>query len=145
YYAMAQNRAFFPMAARIHPRWKSPWIAVLMQGCASVLLIVLPTFRGLVVYIGFTLYLFTALSVLALFKFRRRPDWKRFSWLDRTYPSVPILYVLMSVWILVFSIKGAPLPSAFALLTVLGGALVYHLYISRQPSPGKPSAPSPNE
>jgi len=145
YYAMAQNRAFFPMAARIHPRWKSPWIAVLLQGCASVVLIILPTFRGLIVYIGFTLYLFTALSVLALFKFRRRPDWKRFSWLDRTYPSVPILYVLMSVWILVFSIKGAPLPSAFALLTVLGGALVYHLYISRQPSPGKPSAPSPNE
>jgi len=136
YYAMAQNRAFFPIAARIHPRWKSPWVSVLMQGCASVLLIIIPTFRGLIVYIGFTLYLFTALSVVALFKFRRRPGWKRFAWLDRTYPSVPILYVLMSAWILVFSIKGAPLPSGFALLTVLGGALVYRLYISRQGSRG---------
>ena len=132
YYAMAQNRAFFPMAARIHPKWKSPWVSVLMQGGASVFLIVLPTFRGLIVYIGFTLYLFTALSVLALFKFRRRPGWKRFAWLDRTYPSVPILYIVMSVWILVFSIKGAPLPSLFALVTVLGGALVYHLCISPQ-------------
>jgi len=136
YYAMAKNRAFFPIAARIHPRWKSPWVSVLMQGCASVLLIIIPTFRGLIVYIGFTLYLFTALSVVALFKFRRRPGWKRFAWLDRTYPSVPILYVLMSAWILVFSIKGAPLPSGFALLTVLGGALVYRLYISRQGSRG---------
>ncbi|HLE22662.1 MAG TPA: hypothetical protein VJB88_16265, partial [Vicinamibacteria bacterium] len=97
---------------------------------------IIPTFRGLIVYIGFTLYLFTALSVVALFKFRRRPGWKRFAWLDRTYPSVPILYVLMSAWILVFSIKGAPLPSGFALLTVLGGALVYRLYISRQGSRG---------
>jgi len=132
YFAMAQDRAFFPMAARIHPKWKSPWVSVLMQGCASVLLIILPTFRGLIVYIGFTLYLFTALSVLALFKFRRRPGWKRFAWLDRTYPSVPILYIVTSAWILVFSIKGAPLPSLFALVTVLGGALVYHLCISPQ-------------
>ncbi len=67
------------------------------QGACTVLLIVLPTFRGLVIYIDFTLYLFTALSVLGLFKFRRRPGWKRFSWLDRTYPLIPVLYVGMSI------------------------------------------------
>ena len=86
YYAMAQDRAFFPLAARIHPRWKTPWVAVLMQGACTVLLIVFPTFRGLVIYIGFTLYLFTALAVLGLFKFRRLPGWKRFL-LARSYIS----------------------------------------------------------
>ncbi|GMR22869.1 MAG: amino acid permease [Acidobacteriota bacterium] len=131
YYAMAQDRAFFPIAARIHPKWKSPWVAVLMQGACTLLLIILPTFRGLVIYIGFTLYLFTALSVLGLFKFRRRPGWKRFSWLDRTYPLIPLLYVGMSGWVLVFTIKGAPFASIMALSTVLTGALVYHFYISR--------------
>ncbi len=131
YYAMAQNRAFFPVAARIHPKWKSPWVAVVMQGVCTVLLIVIPTFRGLVLYIGFTLYLFTALSVLGLFKFRRRAGWKRFAWLDRTYPLIPLLYVGMSGWVLVFSIRGAPVASGMALATVLGGALVYHFYISR--------------
>ncbi len=131
YYAMAQDRAFFPIAARIHPKWKSPWVAVVMQGACTLLLIVLPTFRGLVIYIGFTLYLFSALSVLSLFKFRRRPGWKRFSWLDRTYPLIPLLYVGMSGWVLAFTIKGAPLASGMALATVLGGALVYHFYISR--------------
>ena len=129
YYAMAQDRAFFPIAARIHPRWRSPWVAVLMQGACTVLLIVLPTFRSLVIYIGFTLYLFTALSVLGLFKFRRRPGWKRFSWLDRTYPLIPVLYVGMSIWVLTFSIRSAPVPSGMALATVLGGALVYRFYI----------------
>ena len=131
YYAMAQDRAFFPIAARIHPKWKSPWVAVVMQGACTLLLIVLPTFRGLVIYIGFTLYLFSALSVLSLFKFRRRPGWKRFPWLDRTYPLIPLLYVGMSGWVLAFTIKGAPLASSMALATVLGGALVYHFYISR--------------
>ncbi|MDA2924815.1 amino acid permease, partial [Acidobacteria bacterium AH-259-L09] len=26
YYAMARDGAFFPIAARIHPKWKSPWV-----------------------------------------------------------------------------------------------------------------------
>ena len=110
----------------------SPWVSVLVQGVCTVLLIVIPTFRSLVIYIGFTLYLFTALSVLGLFKFRRRPEWKRFSWLDRAYPFVPLVYVGMSAWILVFSIRGAPIPSFMALATVAFGAGLYRFYISRR-------------
>lgn len=134
YYAMARNGAFLPIAGRLDPRWKTPSIAVLMQGGCSVLLILLPSFVDLVLYIGITLYLFSALSVLALFKFRRRPGWKHFSWLDRCYPLVPLVYVVMSAWVLVFSIKGAPVASALALGTVAGGALAYHLYSSRGPN-----------
>ena len=137
YYAMARDRAFFPAAARLHPVWKSPWVAVVMQGVCTLVLIVIPTFRSLVFYIGFTLYLFTALAVLALFKFRRRDDWVHFSWLDKTYPWVPVLYVGMSLWVLVFSIRGDPVPSILSLATVLAGAAVYHFYVSRS-SAGQP-------
>jgi APA family basic amino acid/polyamine antiporter len=132
YYAMAKDGRFFAGAARLHPRWKSPWIAVTAQGACAVLLIILPTFRSLAIYIGFTLYLFTALAVLGLFKLRRRPDWKRFAWLDRAYPFVPLLYVGMSAWILVFSIRGAPVPSGMALLTVIGGAVLYRVRMARR-------------
>ena len=77
YYAMARDGAFFAAAARLHPRWNSPWIAVLAQGICCCVLILTGTFQSLINYIGFTLYLFSSLSVLALFKFRRRPGWKR--------------------------------------------------------------------
>jgi APA family basic amino acid/polyamine antiporter len=132
YYAMATDGAFFSIAAKIHPKWKSPWVAVVMQGICALFLIVLPTFRDLVVYIGFTLYLFTALSVLGLFKLRRRPDWKKFSWLSRSYPLIPLLYVAMSAWVLVFSIKAAPVASAMSLATVLAGALAWYLSAMRK-------------
>ncbi|HXV59097.1 MAG TPA: amino acid permease [Vicinamibacteria bacterium] len=135
YYAMAQNRAFFPVATRLHPKWKSPFVAVSIQGAVTLALILLPTFRGLALYIGFTLYLFTALSVLALFKFRKRPGWKRFRWLDRTYPLIPLLYVGMSLWVLVFTIRGAPESSLAAIATVVAGALLYQRYRG-QPSAG---------
>jgi len=133
-YAMAQDGGFFSIATRVHPRWQSPWVAVAIQGVVTVFLIVIPTFRGLVIYIGFMLYLFTALAVLGLFKFRQRPDWKRFPWLDRAYPFVPLLYVGMSGWILIFSIRGAPVASGMALATVLAGALGYQCINSRKPA-----------
>ncbi len=127
YYAMAGDGAFFSVAKKVHPKWKSPWVAVVMQGGCVLLLIVLPTFRDLVVYIGFTLYLFTALSVLGLFRLRRRPGWKKFSWISRGYPLIPLLYVAMSVWVLVFSVRAAPVASSMALATVFAGALAWRV------------------
>ena len=94
YYAMARNGAFFASAARLHPRWHSPWIAVLAQGICTCLLILSGTLQSLINYIGFTLYLFTALAVLALFKFRRRPGWKRSRWVSIGYPLIPLVYVV---------------------------------------------------
>jgi APA family basic amino acid/polyamine antiporter len=127
YFAMAADGAFFRIAGTIHSKWKSPWVAVVMQGICVLLLIVLPTFRDLLVYIGFTLYLFTALSVLGLFKLRRRPGWKKFHWLERSYPLIPLIYIAMSGWVLVFSVRAAPVASSMALATVLAGAFSWQL------------------
>jgi basic amino acid/polyamine antiporter, APA family len=128
YYAMARNGAFFASAARLHPRWHSPWIAVLAQGVCTCILILSGTLQSLISYIGFTLYLFTALSVLALFKFRRRPGWKRSPWVSVAYPLIPLAYVLMNVWVMYFSWNRSAL---WSLLTVLAGAAIYHFYIRR--------------
>jgi APA family basic amino acid/polyamine antiporter len=126
YYAMARNGAFFAAAARLHPRWNSPWIAVLAQGICCALLILTGTFQSLANYIGFTLFLFSALSVLALFKFRRRPDWKRSRWVSLGYPLIPLAYVAMNAWVVYFSWNRAAL---WSLLTIAAGALVYHFYM----------------
>ena len=102
YYAMARDGAFFAAAARLHPRWNSPWIAVLAQGICCCVLILTGTFQSLINYIGFTLYLFSSLSVLALFKFRRRPGWKRSRWVSIAYPLIPLAYVSMNAWVVTF-------------------------------------------
>jgi amino acid transporter len=110
----------------VHPRWNSPWIAVLAQGICCALLILTGTFQSLANYIGFTLFLFSALSVLALFKFRRRPDWKRSRWVSLGYPLIPLAYVAMNAWVVYFSWNRAAL---WSLLTIAAGALVYHFYM----------------
>ena len=132
YYAMAKDGAFFASAAKVHPRWKSPWVAVLYQGGCCCLLILTGTFESLVYYIGFTLWLFSALSVLALFKFRKRPGWERTPWVSLGYPLLPALYVAVNLWIFVYFASGRGQEAFWSLLTVAGGALVYHFYIRRR-------------
>jgi APA family basic amino acid/polyamine antiporter len=132
YYAMARNGAFFAMAARVHPRWNSPWIAVLAQGACSCLLIVTGTFESLGYYIGFMLFLFTALSVLALFKFRKRPGWKQLRWVNCMYPLIPLTYVLMNAWVFVYFARLRGWEAMWSLLTVVGGALCYQMYFRRR-------------
>lgn len=136
YYAMAQNRAFFPAAARLHSRWQSPWVAVVAQGVCCCLLIVTGTFESLASYIGFTLFFLSALAVLAIFKFRRRPGWKKSRWVSVAYPAIPLVYVAMNVWVFYFFARGGQVEGWWAVATVLAGALVYHLYIRRQSNPG---------
>lgn len=132
YYAMARNGAFFTAAAKLHPRWNSPWIAVLAQGACCCLLIVTGTFESLGYYIGFMLFLFSALSVLALFKFRKRPGWKRSRWVNLGYPLIPLMYVSMNAWVFVYFARLRGWEALWSLITVAGGAVSYSLYFRRR-------------
>jgi APA family basic amino acid/polyamine antiporter len=132
YFAMAQQRAFFPAAAKVHPRWHSPWIAVLAQGACCCVLIVTGTFESLGYYIGFMLFLFSALSVLALFKFRRRANWKRSRWVSFAYPMIPLIYVSMNAWVFLYFASERRQAALWSLLTIVVGALVYHFYVRKQ-------------
>ncbi len=129
YYAMARNGAFFSAAARVHPRWHSPWIAVLAQGACTCVLILTGTFESLASYIGFMLFLFSALSVAAIFKFRLRQDWKRSRWVSLAYPLLPAIYVAMNLWVFLYFVQLQGQEALWSLLTVAGGALIYRFYI----------------
>lgn len=137
YYAMAQNGAFFSAAGRLHPQWKSPWVAVVAQGLCCCALIISGTFESLAYYIGFTLFFFSALAVLALFKFRRRPGWKKSRWVSFAYPLIPLMYVSINVWVFVYFAKLQSLEAVWTLVTVLVGALVYRFYIRPRSAKGR--------
>ncbi len=125
YYAMAKNRAFFSAAATVHPRWHTPVVAILSQGLCAMFM-TLSQFRDLLTYIGMSLTLFTVLSAVALFKFRRtRPGWQRLRAVDFAYPLVPASYVLVGTCMMAYGIIQQPKASLLALATVGVGALVY--------------------
>jgi basic amino acid/polyamine antiporter, APA family len=125
YYAMAKNRAFFAAAARVHPRFHTPVVAIVSQGLCAILMTA-TKFPDLVNYIGMSLTLFTVLSVASLLVFRRRQSgWQRLPVLNFAYPLIPVLYILVGTAMVIFGLKEHPWASLFAFGTVGADALVY--------------------
>jgi APA family basic amino acid/polyamine antiporter len=128
YYAMAQNGAFFRVAARVHPRWRTPLIAIVCQGVCSVLMTLTP-FRDLVLYIGFTLTFFAMLSVSSLLIFRRRPGWQKLRVVSFGFPLLPVTFILVGAITIVCGITLQPKVSLAGIATIATGAAIYHFHL----------------
>lgn len=130
YYAMARNGAFFASAAKVHPRWHTPVIAIACQGVCAILMTLTP-FSDLLLYIGFTLNISAVMSVASLLIFRRRSGWRKLRAVSFLYPLVPLFFILVGVWITYFGLKEKPFVSLVAVLTIATGALVYRWRVAR--------------
>ena len=94
YYAMAQDGLFLQAAARVHPRFHTPAVAIVAQSLWTAVLVLAVSLSQLVSYTGFAVVLFSAVAVASLFVLRRRyPDAPRpfRAW---GYPWAPAIFVL---------------------------------------------------
>jgi APA family basic amino acid/polyamine antiporter len=124
YYAMAQNRAFPAFAAQVSATSHTPVRAVVAQGVCSMLM-TFTSFPQLVVFIGFTLTVFTALAVGSVFVFRRGP-WRPLASVSFVYPLLPGAYCVLGLGTTVYGLIWQPIASIAALGVIGTGALVYH-------------------
>ncbi len=125
YYAMAKNGAFFRAAANINPTWHTPVTAIVLQGACAILMTLTP-FPKLVIYIGFTLNFFAVVSVIALLKLRRRPNWNKLNAVSFCYPLIPIIFIVVGLWMTFYGMRLQPVVSGFAIITIAVGAIVFH-------------------
>jgi len=120
-YAMAADGLFFAAAASVHPRYRSPHIAVLGITVWSALLALSGSYEQLFTYVVFTSVLFSLFGGLTLFRLRRaRPDAER-PYRVWGYPVVPGVFVLGSLFVVGNTLKERPFESLAGLgLLVLG-------------------------
>ncbi len=92
YYAMARDGVFFPAAARVHPRFKTPAVAIVAQAVWASVLVLSGSAEALTRYTGFAVVLFAGIAVAAVFVLRmREPDAPRpFKALG--YPVAPAIF-----------------------------------------------------
>lgn len=134
YYAMARNGAFFRFASEVHPTWRTPVRAILLQCVLSMLITVTP-FPSLLIFIGFTLNFFTVLAVASLFRFRRREGWQKLGVVSFAWPLVPVVFLAVGMWITVYGFIFSPRVSFTAAALVALGALTYHLRLKSKKVP----------
>jgi basic amino acid/polyamine antiporter, APA family len=132
YFAMASDGLFPKRLAGIHRRYRSPAASIISQGLWTSVLILTGTFEALLVYSGFVLVFFAFMAVGALIVLRvRHPE------LDRPfrvpfYPWTPLLFIVFSAWILIYTLRDRPVESSLGIATVLIGLPLY-FYWQRRP------------
>jgi APA family basic amino acid/polyamine antiporter len=126
YYAMARDRLFFHAAARVNSKSGTPAAAIALQAALASLLVVVGTFDEIIAYFVFVVVLFVALTVAAVFIFRRtRADAPAF----RTpgYPFTPLFFLILVALLLVLLAASSPKQAALGTLVVALGLPVYFL------------------
>lgn len=107
-----------------------PYPAILIQAIAVVVMVVTASFATLLTYIGFTLSLSAGLTVLGVFVLRAREPALPRPYRTWGYPVTPILFLLLSAWMIVHALHERPVAGLAGLATVISGWLAY-LLVSR--------------
>jgi APA family basic amino acid/polyamine antiporter len=124
YFAMARDGVFLERVARLHPRFGTPSLAIVIQGGWAIALALTGTYAQLVDYVVFADWIFFGLAGLSLFVFRRRfPVSERppGAFLTPGYPVVPGLFMLVALLIVVSVLRSNTLGSLIGIGLLLTG------------------------
>src|SRR5881296_4059445 len=127
YYAMAQDNLFFKSAANLHPTFKTPALALVVQGIWTCVLCLSGTYGQLLNFVIFAAVVFYTVTAIGIFRLRqKRPDIPR-PVKAPGYPVLPALYVVLTGLIAVdLLVQDATRTYAFlGLILVLLGVPVY--------------------
>jgi APA family basic amino acid/polyamine antiporter len=109
-----------------------PVRAILVQSALACIYILTSTFEQVITYIGFTLNLFTLLAVAGLFILRKKYRDAAPAYRMKLFPVLPVIFVLINVWILVYGLIYKPFESFAGILTAATGLIFYYAF--RNPS-----------
>jgi APA family basic amino acid/polyamine antiporter len=137
YLAMARDRLLVAWAAAIHPRYRTPHRAILLQGAWAIVLVSTGTYRALFTRVVYTEWIFFALMAVGLIRLRARDSYEPVYrvW---GYPFIPTIFIASSAYIVVNQILHDPKESAVGLLLVLAGLPVYYFWLRDNPSSSAP-------
>jgi APA family basic amino acid/polyamine antiporter len=137
YQAMADDGLFFERAARLHPRFRTPWVAIGVQAVWAITLTLSGSYGQLLDYVVFGDWIFFGLTVTTLFFYRRRgaaPEGSAaFVW---GYPFTPLLFVLVAAFTVWSSIVSNPKNAAIGGALIASGIPVYFYWSRGRKGPG---------
>ncbi|MGQ0701545.1 MAG: amino acid permease [Gemmatimonadales bacterium] len=123
FYAMAQDGLFFRRVAAVHPRSRTPYVALLVYMTMGLLGVATRTFEQLAQIFVLGIWPFYALTVGAVFL---RKTWPTSGPIRGAgYPFLPALFLLVSIAMLVSGLVERPMESAISLGILILGIPVY--------------------
>lgn len=135
YHSMAVDGLLFRWFGAVHPQWRTPHRAIVLQALWSCVLVLTGTYRALFTRVVYTEWIFFALMAAGLLLARRRADYQP-AWRMPGGPLLPVLFIAGSAGVVLNQIISQPGASAAGLGIVLLGIPVYLLWARRAPASG---------
>jgi len=129
YFAMARDKIFFKRLAYIHPKYKTPVVAMLTQSLvACFLVLAFDKLSDLMAFVTFMDIFFMTLAGISIFVFRYKLTDTVRSVKVPLYPIVPLLYILPCLAFVYITFTQIPGPTRWASLVLVAGIPFYFFF-----------------
>jgi APA family basic amino acid/polyamine antiporter len=131
YFAMAEDRMFFPALASVSPRTHAPVLAILLQGVVACLIALTGTYGQILSYVVSVDFIWFALTGAALLVFRAR-DHERASFQVPGHPVTTWFFILACVITVIGTVAAHPANSAIGFAILAAGVPACLWFMSRR-------------
>jgi basic amino acid/polyamine antiporter, APA family len=130
-FAMAVDGLFFPSAKRVHPKYRTPHLAIVGLTGWSAVLALSGTYEQLFTYVIFASLIFNVATGVALFRLRRTMPDRHRPYRTWGYPWVPLVFVTGATAFVLNTLVERPFESLAGLGLLAIGLPVYFFWSSR--------------
>jgi APA family basic amino acid/polyamine antiporter len=130
YFAMAEDRLFFPSVGKVNPRTQVPVIAILLQGAMATVIALSGRYEQILSYVVSVDFIWFGLTGAALFVFRRRegPAWFE----APGHPVTTGLFIAACALVVAATVYNNLADSAVGLLILAAGIPAFLYWHSRR-------------
>ena len=126
--AMGADGVFFRVAGRLHPRWRTPNIALVMLAGWACVLALTGTFDQLLNYSTTGDWLGYAAVVATLFWYRHARNIDPAPFRTPLYPFLPLVFLAAVLWVVAVTVWQHPGDAGMGALITLGGLPIYFIW-----------------
>ncbi len=135
FFAMADDRMLFEPIARVHPKWKTPHVAIGLACVLGVAMVMTQTFEQLTDTFVLAMWPFYALSVAAIYTLRKSQPQLSRPYKVVGYPFVPAVFIAAAIYLVVNALATEPVWTSITFAVVLLGLPVYYVWFANRRLP----------
>ena len=125
FFAMARDGVFFRQFATVHPKFLTPYMAIIATGVCASMLSLSGTFEQLLNYVIFGQWLFFGLTVASVMILRRKMPGLERPYRTWGYPVTPVRFILAVLYVAVNTLFTQPANALIGLSIILAGIPAY--------------------
>ena len=132
FFAMADDGLLFQAIAKVHPRYQTPYVAIILAAILGVALVMSRSFERLTDTFVLAIWPFYALGVAAIYRLRAsRPDLPR-PYRAIGYPVVPAIFIASVAAFVINSLMNDTTNSVITFAVIFAGLPVYEFAFARR-------------